>query len=108
MKPSQRTLQELRTPLAPDEVLERAKAFFTRHNAIYSAFQDMEGPGWVSFRGQGGEELVISAQPHEGATRVTGGTYLFDMQLSRFFTTLSTVPGADARDLAPPPAEASA
>lgn len=88
MHQSQRTLQEYRTSLAPADVLANAKRFFTRRNSLYATFLDREGPTFVSFRGQGTEELVIAAVPHEGATRVTGSTYLFDMQIARFFTTL--------------------
>lgn len=89
---SQRTLQEFRTTLAPAEVLASAKQFFSRRNSLYAAFLDREGPTFVSFRGQGGEEIIIAAAPHEGATRVTGSTYLFDMQIARFFTTLPSFP----------------
>jgi hypothetical protein len=39
-------------------------------------------------RGQGGEELVIAATPSSGHTLVTGSSYLFDAQISRFFATL--------------------
>ena len=45
------------------------------------------------FRGQGGEEIVIavSPAPDGNGTRVTGSSYLFDMQISRFFATLPPV-----------------
>ena len=88
MNQSQRTLQEYRTTATPAEVLAEAKNFFTRHNSLYATFLDREGPTFVTFRGQGGEELIIAAVPDGGATRVTGSTYLFDMQVARFFTTL--------------------
>jgi hypothetical protein len=40
-------------------------------------------------RGQGGEELVIAATAAPGGlTMVTGSSYLFDAQISRFFSTL--------------------
>jgi len=40
-------------------------------------------------RGQGGEELVISAWPDPaGPTRVRASTLFFDQALDRFFTTL--------------------
>ena len=83
------TLQEYHTTLAPNEVLARAKSFFARRPSLYASFLDMEGPTFCSFRGQGGEELVIgvSAAP-DGGTRVTGSSYLFDMEIARFFTTL--------------------
>ena len=88
MNQSQRTLQEFRTTLTPADVLAEAKQFFTRRISLYATFLDREGPTFVTFRGQGGEEIVIAADVHDGATRVTGSTYLFDMQVARFFTTL--------------------
>lgn len=83
-----RTIQEFRTSLAPDEVLSQAKRFFQSRNSLYATFLDRVGPTFVSFRGQGGEEVVIAAARADGATLVTGSTYLFDMQIARFFTTL--------------------
>jgi len=88
MAPSQRTLQEFQTTLAPTEVLARAKGFFARRSPLYAAFVDKEGPTFCRFRGQGGEEIVIGVMPSGSGTRVTGSTYLFDMQLARFFSTL--------------------
>lgn len=88
-----RTVQECTTNLSGDEVLKRAKTFFATRPSIYSAFIDKEGPGFCSFRGQGGEEIVIatSASPDGNGTRVTGSSYLFDMQIARFFATLPPV-----------------
>jgi hypothetical protein len=88
MSKSDRTLQEYRTSLAPAEVLVAAKSFFQRRNSLYATFLDREGPTYCTFRGQGGEEIVIGATPAGGATLVTGSTYLFDMQVARFFSTL--------------------
>ncbi len=88
MGASQRTLQESTTSLSPTEVLARANDFFTNRNPLYATFLDKEGPGYTTFRGQGGEEIVIAATQKDGATRVTGSTYLFDMQIARFFATL--------------------
>lgn len=91
MGTSQRTLQEASTSLAPDEVLTRAKDFFQNRNPLYAAFLEKDAPGYVTFRGQGGEEIVIAAAPKDGGTQVTGSTYLFDMQIARFFATLPAV-----------------
>jgi hypothetical protein len=91
MTASQRTLQEITTTLAADDVLARAKHFFSNRPSLYSTFLDMEGPGYCTFRGQGGEEIVIGVAPAEnGGTRVTGSSSLFDMQVSRFFTTFES------------------
>jgi hypothetical protein len=90
---SAQTVQETVTSLSGDEVLARAKGFFSSRPSLYAAFVDREGPGFVSFRGQGTEELVIGVTPAESGTRVTGSTYLFDMQVSRFFATLPAAGG---------------
>ena len=92
MATAQRTLQEQLTSVPPQEVIARAKIFFMQRNPLYAAFLEKEGPTFASFRGQGGEEIVIAAAPKDGATLVTGSTYLFDMQLARFMTTLSPAP----------------
>jgi hypothetical protein len=88
-----RTLQEARTSLGVEDVLARAKKFFTRRNNIYATFLEKEGPSFATFRGQGGEEIAIAAVGDGGATRVTGSTYLFDQQVARFFATLPPANG---------------
>ena len=89
---SSRTLQETRTSLAPDAVLDAARGFFARRPSIYAAFIEQESPTHISLRGQGGEEIVIGVRPAAGGTAVTGSTYMFDQQLERFFTTLPPAP----------------
>jgi hypothetical protein len=91
MAASDRTLQELTTALAPEDVIARAKQFFSERSSLYATFLDLEGPGFATFRGQGGEELVIAATAKDGATLVTGSTYLFDIQIARFLSTLPAV-----------------
>lgn len=88
MATSQPTLQELTTTLAPQDVIERAKQFFSQRNSLYAAFLEKEGPGYATFRGQGTEEIAIAATARGGATLVTGSSYLFDMQVARFLATL--------------------
>jgi len=85
-----RTVQETLTTGSPADVIAEAKVFFAGRNGIYAAFVEREGPGYVTLRGQGGEEMVIGAVADNGATRVTGSTYLFDQQIARFFSTLPT------------------
>ena len=88
-------LQEISTPMPPGEVLAAAKKFFARRSPIYAAFLEKEGPSYMTFRGQGGEELVIGVTATEGGTLVRGSTYLFDQQIARFFSTLDPVPDAE-------------
>jgi hypothetical protein len=90
MSQTDRTLQETLTTLSPAEVLAAAKHFFSRRNSIYTAFLDMEGPTFISMRGMGGEELVIGVVQRDGATAVSGSTYLFDQQVARFLASLPT------------------
>ncbi len=91
MSASQTTIQEITTALSGDEVLARAKSFFSDRPSLYATFLDMDGPGFCSFRGQGGEEIVIGVAPAADGTGtlVRGSSYLFDMQVARFLTTLS-------------------
>jgi hypothetical protein len=89
---SNKTMQEFMTTLPADEVVARAKSFFSRRSSLYAAFLDKEGPGYCTFRGQGGEEIAIGTAAANGSTRVTGSTYLFDMQVARFFETLPAAP----------------
>jgi hypothetical protein len=98
-----RTLQEAVTTASPAEVIAAAKDFFARRNSVYTAFLDKEGPGYVNFRGQGGEEVVVGTASAEGGTRVTASTYLFDQQVARFLASLPDGPvpvGAGAEPVA--------
>jgi hypothetical protein len=83
---------EYRTTHTPTEVLALAKTFFARRNPLYAAFLEKEGETFATFRGQGGEELVIGVAPVDGGTAVRASTYLFDMQAQRFFATLPPLP----------------
>jgi hypothetical protein len=99
MARSSTTLQEYYTTMSPAEVLAEAKTFFSRRSALYPAFLEHDTPQFCSFRGQGGEEILIAAMPGTSAgagTRVTGSTYLFDQQVARFFSTLPSVEASPA------------
>ncbi|MDP3911357.1 MAG: hypothetical protein Q8Q14_13295 [Gemmatimonadales bacterium] len=76
--------------LPPEEVLRRAKAFFVERNPLAAAFVEKEGPGFVTLRGQGGEEVVFSAWVDQaaGVTRIRASTLLFDQGIDRFLSTL--------------------
>jgi len=82
------TVFETTTSLDPQGVIARAKDFFSRRVPQYGAFPEKEGPGHVVLRGQGGEEIVISAAAAEGGSAVRGSSILFGPYVKRFFTTL--------------------
>ena len=94
MAVTRRTQLETKTNVAPAEVLERAKRFFSDRNSIYVAFIEREGPQYVTLRGQGGEELIVHAAGTASGTAVTGSSYMFDAQIQRFFATLPPAEGA--------------
>ena len=111
MPPTVQTLQERVTTLTPSEVLARARDFFANRNGIYATFLELEGPTFVTFRGQGGEEVVIAVASATEGTRVTGSSYLFDMQVARFLSTLPPavsgppVPLRDEQSATPSPSK---
>jgi hypothetical protein len=86
-------IHTVRVGLPPGDVLARAKAFFAERVPHASAFPEKEGPQFLLLRGQGGEELVISARLAEGdegggSSHVRASTLFFDQALDRFFCTL--------------------
>ncbi len=82
---------EVLTTLSPADVLTRAKHFFQERLPGTAAFPEKEGPGFVSLRGQGGEEIALAATSSAGGTRVRASTLFFDQAIGRFFSTLPVV-----------------
>jgi hypothetical protein len=74
--------------LPPAEVLARAKAFFAERVPHAAAFPEQEGPGFVVLRGQGGEEVALSAAADGAMSRVRASTLFFDQAVDRFLSTL--------------------
>ncbi len=88
MSLQRRTLQEKETSLSVPDVLAAAKTFFAQRTTIYSAFIEQESANHLTLRGLGGEEIAIGAIATPSGTAVTASSYMFDAQISRFFTTL--------------------
>ena len=76
--------------LSPAEVLTRAQEFFADRVPHAAAFVEKSGPNFLSLRGQGGEEVVLSVweEKEKGVTRVRASTLFFDQALDRFLSTL--------------------
>ncbi len=83
-------VHETTTSLSAADVIARAKAFFSERVPHNAAYPETEGPGFLTLRGQGGEEIALAIVPTAGAQRVRASTYLFDQGVQRF---LSTLPG---------------
>lgn len=82
---------ETTTSLAREEVLARAKQFFAERVPQTAAYPEQQGPGFLTLRGQGGEEIAIAVVETVEGTRVRASTLFFDQPLERF---LHTLPGA--------------
>ena len=81
-------VHEVVTALDGAEVLRRAKRFFAERVPMQAAFPEEEGPGFLTLRGQGGEEIAMAVTAVSGGTRVRASTLLFNQTVDRFFTTL--------------------
>ncbi len=81
-------VHEVRTTLEPAEILARAKQFFAERVPHNAAYPEREGPGFLTLRGQGGEEIAIAIAESEQGRWVRGSTLFFDQALARFLHTL--------------------
>ncbi len=79
---------ETLTAMGAAEVIARAKRFFQDRVPNSAAFPEKEGPGWLALRGQGGEEIALSATEVPGGSRVRASTLFFDQAVGRFISTL--------------------
>lgn len=80
-------IHEAVTTLPAADVLARAKAFFAERVPNQAAWVELEGPTFLTLRGQGGEEIALAILPGE-PTRVRASTLLFDQAVGRFLSTL--------------------
>jgi hypothetical protein len=84
-------VHEITTTLPPADVFARAKTFFAERVPHTAAFPEREGATFLLLRGQGGEDIALSARETGGGTHVRGSTLMFDQALGRFLTTLPPV-----------------
>jgi hypothetical protein len=81
-------IQEVVTDLAPAEVVQRAKEFFTTRFSNRSAFVEEESAGHVKFEIEAGEVTIGTAE-RDGRTVVRGSTSRLHNELSRFLMTIA-------------------
>jgi hypothetical protein len=79
---------EVITTMAGPEILRRAKHFFAERVPLNAAYPEREGPGYLTLRGQGGEEIVFAVWTTPSGTRVRVSTLFFDQVVDRFLSTL--------------------
>ena len=79
---------ETTTSLAASEVIARAKSFFAERVPNTAAYPEKEGPGFLTLRGQGGEEIALAIARTDAGSRVRASTLFFDQAVARFLATL--------------------
>jgi hypothetical protein len=79
---------EVITTMAGPEILRRAKHFFAERVPLNAAYPEREGPGYLTLRGQGGEEIAFAVWATPGGTRARVSTLFFDQVVDRFLSTL--------------------
>ena len=79
---------EVVTTMGGPEILRRAKHFFAERVPLNAAYPEREGPGYLTLRGQGGEEIAFAIWATPAGTRVRASTLFFDQVVDRFLSTL--------------------
>ena len=98
-------IQEVLTDVAPAEVIERAREWFTLRMSPYAGFtQDASDPH-VVFATEAGD-LTIGTGTQDGRTLVRGSTSRMHHELSQFLSTLA--PTEEVRQNAPGPGASGA
>lgn len=99
-------IQEVLTDLPPQEVVHRAKEFFSMRLTAYTGFLEEESDHHVKFSMEAGE-LVVAASPGEGGrTKVRGSTSRVHHELSQFLAMLA--PAEEVRQNTPGPGASGA
>ena len=81
-------IHEKATALTAPEIIGRAKRFFAERVPNNAAYPEKEGPGFLTLRGQGGEEIALAVRPEGNGTHVRASTLFFDQAVARFLSTL--------------------
>lgn len=93
-------IQEVLTDLPPEEVIERAKAFFTLRFTQYAGFQQEATDHHVRFTSEAAE-LTLAVGTQHGRTLVRGSSSRMNHEVSQFLATLA--PAEEVRQNVPGP-----
>jgi hypothetical protein len=93
-------LQEVLTEIPAEEVIQRARDFFTLRFTPYAGFAEEAGDTWIKFVTEAGD-LTIGVGRQEGRNLVRGSTSRMHQELSQFLSTLA--PPEEVRQSVPGP-----
>jgi hypothetical protein len=98
-------IQEVLTELQAEEVIARARDFFSLRLTPYAAFTEDEGPTHVKFATEAGD-VTIGVGEQDGRRLVRGSTSRLHHELSQFLATLA--PPEEVRQNQPGPGASGA
>lgn len=98
-------IQEVLTEIPAQEVIRRAREFFTTRFTPYAGFVEQESDSHIVFKVEAGD-VTIGAVEQEGRTLVRGSTSRLSHEVSQFLTTLA--PPEEVRQNVPGPGTSGA
>ncbi|HEX2077415.1 MAG TPA: hypothetical protein VHG08_06885 [Longimicrobium sp.] len=98
-------IQEVLTDVAPAEVIQRAREWFTLRLTPYAAFTEDASDHHIRLSTEAGD-LTIGTGTQDGRTLVRGSTSRLHHELSQFLTTLA--PPEEVRQNVPGPGASGA
>lgn len=93
-------IQEVLTDLPPDEVIRRAREWFTLRLTPYAGFAEESSDHHITFATEAGD-VSIGTGEQEGRTMVRASTSRLHHEVSQFLTTLA--PPEEVRENIPGP-----
>ena len=97
--------QEVFTELTAQDVIARARDFFTLRFSPYAGFTEDGGDSWIRFTTEAGE-LTLGVGERDGRRVVRGSTSRMHHELSQFLSTLA--PPEEVRQSVPGPGASGA
>jgi len=93
-------LQEVLTELAADEVIQRARNFFSLRFTPYAGFAEEAGDSWIKFSTEAGD-VTIGVGKQGERNLVRGSSSRLHHEVSQFLSTLA--PPEEVRQSVPGP-----
>lgn len=81
-------IQEVETDLAPEEVIEQARTFFSLQFSPYAGFEEDSSESHIRLSSEAGE-ITIGVATRDGRTVVRGSSSRMHHEISQFFATIA-------------------